>query len=170
MNDNISYDSEKFKSMIHYIISRCHTRDNFARVVLYKLLYFSDFDNYEKYEKPISGETYIRKQMGPVPSHFFEAIGELIDEGKIAESSERVINYLKYKYSSLTDPDISLLSSDEIQVMDDTINKLSHFYSEEISKYSHGDIPWRLAKDGEILNYEAVFYRDPEYSVREYDD
>jgi hypothetical protein len=27
-----------------------------------------------------------------------------------------------------------------------------------------------LAKDGEILNYEAVFYRDPEYSVREYDD
>ena len=54
--------------------------------------------------------------------------------------------------------------------MDDTINKLSHFYSEEISKYSHGDIPWRLAKDGEILNYEAVFYRDPEYSVRGYDD
>ena len=100
MNENIIYDSEKFKSMIHYIISRCHTKDNFARVVLYKLLYFSDFDNYEKYEKPISGETYIRKQMGPVPSHFFEAIHELIDEGKIDESPERVINYSKYKYSS----------------------------------------------------------------------
>ena len=25
-------------------------------------------------------------------------------------------------------------------------------------------------KDGEPLNYEAVFYRNPEYSVREYDD
>ena len=33
-------------------------------------------ENYEKYEKPISGETYIRKQMGPIPSHFFEAIDE----------------------------------------------------------------------------------------------
>ncbi len=111
-------------------------------------MYFSDFDNYEKYEKPISGETYIRKQMGPVPSHFFEAIGELIDEGKIAESSERVINYSKYKYSSLTDLDISLLSSDEVQVMDDTINKLSHFYSysEEISQYSHGDISLEISK------------------------
>ena len=146
MNENIIYGSEKFKSMIHYIISRCQTKDNFARVVLYKLLYFSDFDNYEKYEKPISGETYIRKQMGPVHSHFFEAINELIDEGKIDDHSQRVINYSKYKYSSLTDPDISLLSSDEVQVMDDTINKLSHFYSEEISQYSHGDISLEISK------------------------
>ena len=63
MNDKIIYNSEKFKAMIHYIISRCESKDNFARVVLYKLLYFSDFDNYEIYEKSISGETYIRKRM-----------------------------------------------------------------------------------------------------------
>ena len=88
----------------------------------------------------------------------------------IPRPKSSTLSFPRFKYSSLTDPDISLLSSDEIQVMDDTINKLSHFYSEEISKYSHGDIPWRLAKDGETLNYEAVFYRDPEYSVREYDD
>ena len=94
----------------------------------------------------------------------------MICEGKIDESSEKVINYFKYNYSSLIDPDISILSSREIQVIDDTINKISHFYSEEISHYSHGDIPWRLANDGEPLNYEAAFYRDPEYSVREYND
>ena len=171
MNENIIFNPEKFKVMIHYIISRCAAKDdNLTGVVLYKLLYFSDFDNYEKYEEPISGETYIRKRMGPVPAHFFDAIGELISEGKIDEQSERVINYFKYKYFSLVEPDISLLSSREIQVIDDTINKISHFYSEEISHYSHGDIPWRLAKDGEALNYEAVFYRDPEYSVRDYDD
>ena len=37
-------------------------------------------------------------------------------------------------------------------------------------RYSHGDIPWRIAKDGEAINYEAVFYRDPKYSVRDYDN
>lgn len=57
-----------------------------------------------------------------------------------------------------------------MQVIDDTINRISHFLSKEISEYSHGDIPWRLASEGEPLNYESVFYRDPEYSVREYDD
>ena len=32
------------------------------------------------------------------------------------------------------------------------------------------EIFWRLANEGEALNYEAVFYRNPEYSVRDYDD
>ena len=109
MNNNIIYSPNKFKAMIHYIISKCEAKDNFARVVLFKLLYFADFDNYEKYEKSISGETYIRKERGPVPSHFSEAISELIREGKIDESSEKVINYFKYKYSSLTDPDFYLM-------------------------------------------------------------
>ena len=170
MNEDIVYIPEKFKAMIHYIISRCESKENFGRVLLYELLYFSDFDNYEKYEQPISGEIYLRKRRGPVPSHFFEAIKDLIDEGKINESSELVINYNKYKYSSLTEPDVSLLSMEELQVIDDTINRIAHFYSGEVSQYSHGDIPWRLAKDNEALNYESVFYRDPEYSVRDYDD
>ena len=154
MNEDIVYNPEKFKAMLHYIISRCESKDNFGRVVLYKLLYFSDFDNYEKYEQPISGETYLRKRMGPVPSHFFEAINDLVDEGKINESSEL----------------INLLSNEELQVINDVIKRITHFYSGEVSQYSHGDIPWRLAKDNEALNYESVFYRDPEYSVRDYDD
>ena len=170
MNENIIFDLEKFKAMIHYIISKCESNRNLGRVVLYKLLYFSDFDYYEKYEMPISGETYIRKPKGPVPSHFFTAINELINEGKINENSQIVIDYSKYDYSSLKSPNIHLFSKNEIDVIDDTINKLAHLYSDEISKYSHGDIPWRLANDGEALNYEAVFYREPEYSVREYSD
>ena len=105
-----------------------------------------------------------------MPSHFFTAINELIGEGKINESYEIVIEYNKYIYSSLKSPNIDLFSKNEMDVMDDTINRLAHLYSDEISKYSHGDIPWRLANDGEALNYEAVFYREPEYSVREYDD
>ena len=153
--------------MIHYIISRCGFKENVGRVVLFKLLYFSDFDNYELYENSISGETYLRKRMGPVPSHFQDAISELKNENKI---NETVINFPKYKYSSLVKPDTSILSYNELQVIDDTINKISHFLSKEISEYSHGDIPWRIAKDGEAINYEAVFYRDPEYSVRDYDD
>lgn len=154
---NIIYNPEKFKAIIHYILSRCQFKDNLDRVVLFKLLYFSDFDNYEIYEKSISGETYIRKRMGPVPSHFTSAI----DECKINETSKLVINYRKYKYSCLKEPNLSLLSIEEIQVIDDTINIISYFLSKEISEYLHGDISWRLASEGEPLNYESVFYRDP---------
>ena len=170
MNEGITYNSEKFKSMIHYIISRCELKNNFARVVLYKLLYFSDFNHYELYEKPISGETYIRKPRGPIPTHFQNAIKELVSEGKVNEEYGYEVDYKKYKYSSLKSPNLSCLSSKELQVIDDTINKLSNLYSKPISHYSHEDTPWRIAKNNEPLNYEAVFYRNPEYSVREYDD
>ena len=34
MNEDIVYNPEKFKAMLHYIISRCESKDNFGRVVL----------------------------------------------------------------------------------------------------------------------------------------
>lgn len=37
-----------------------------------------------------------------------------------------------------------------------------------ISQYSHNDIPWLGTEDKEIIDYEAVFYRTPVYSVRTY--
>ena len=78
--------------------------------------------------------------MGPVPSHFSTAIDELIDEGKINETSKLVINYRKYRYSCLKEPDLSLLSIEELQEIDDNINRISHFLSKEISEYLHCDI------------------------------
>ena len=170
MNDKIIYNSEKFKAMIHYIISRCESKDNFARVVLYKLLYFSDFDNYEKYEESISGETYIRKKRGPVPSHFLEAISELIDEGKINMTTKNIsLGRVMYNYSSLKKPSIKL-SEDELFVINEVINELSYMNANQISEYSHGDMPWKATDDMDIIDYGFVFYRNPEYVKRQYDE
>ncbi|MBR6517821.1 MAG: SocA family protein [Bacilli bacterium] len=170
MNEDIIFDNEKFKATIHYIISKCGFKDNVGRTVLYKLLYFSDFDYYELYEESLTGERYIRKPKGPVPIHFNDAKNELINEGKIKETSEVVINYPRYKYSSIKPVNISIFSNEELEVIDDTINKISHMRSGQISDYSHRDLPWRVASPNEELDYEFVFYRSPEYSVREYDD
>ena len=38
----------------------------------------------------------------------------------------------------------------------------------QVSAYSHGDMPWKSAKEQEDLDYEMVFYRDELYTVREY--
>lgn len=170
MNENIVFNKEKFKNMLHYIISKCKDNDTVGRTVLFKLLYFSDFDFYELYEKSLSGETYIHKPQGPMPSHFYEAKDELIREGKIKEKSRLVIDYPRIRYFSLKPVDSSIFTEKELAVINNTINRRSHMRSGKISEYSHGDIPWRLTNEGEELNYESVFYRDPEYSVREYDD
>lgn len=168
MNDDIEFDLDKFKAVVHYIISKCGLKDNVGKTVMHKLLYFSDFNYYEIYEESITGEKYIKKPQGPFPVHFIDATNELKDEGKIQIRREARNNHFRYRCSSQSCPDLSLLGDDELELIDDVIDRLSNLYSDEFSEYSHGDLPWRLAKNDKELNYEAVFYREPEYSVRMY--
>lgn len=167
MNEGKEFDKEKFKNIIHYIIHVCQDKYEIGRTVLYKLLYFSDFNYYELYEISLTGEKYIHKPNGPIPKNFIECKDELITEGKIIEETKKVIDFSKYIYSSIQEPSINF-SEKELNVIDDCIVNLAPFGSRGISNYSHGDKPWRLSKEGQELNYEAVFYRSPKYSVRDY--
>ena len=161
-------NKEKMKQVIHYIIQKCQEKTNFGITVLYKLIYFSDFNHYELYETSITNEIYIKRKLGPVPSNFDGLYDELTRENKVSCEKELVIDYKRNKYISLKEPDISLLNNKEIEVIDSVIEKLSHMTGKEISDYSHDDKPWRVAKFQDPLDPEFVFYRDDEYSVREY--
>jgi hypothetical protein len=50
------------------------------------------------------------------------------------------------------------------------LNRLGDKNASQISEYSHGDIPWKVTEDMGIIDYETVFYRTPEYSVRNAED
>ena len=159
---------EKFKKLLHYIISKCGTNSNVGKTVLYKLLYFIDFNYFEIHEKSLSYETYKRLPHGPEPTHFDLAISELEKEGKISQDARLAYdNMSQFRYDSLKEPEIDF-TEDELDVIDAVIEKLSNMNATQISEYSHGDMPWRAAEDYEIMKYSFVFYRDPKYRVRKY--
>src|SRR5665811_2454349 len=56
-----------FKNVLLYILERCAGKPNVGETVLYKLLYFSDFNYYELYEEHLSGARYRKLPYGPVP-------------------------------------------------------------------------------------------------------
>ena len=162
-------NKNKFKNLLHYIISKCGSNPNVGKTVLYKLLYFSDFNYFELYEKSLTNETYKRLPNGPAPTHFDLAISELEKEGKITVDSRLVYaDMTQFRYNSLKEPEIDF-TEDELNVINAVIEKLSKMNATQISEYSHGDMPWRAAEDYEIMKYSFVFYRDPIYRVREYD-
>lgn len=163
------FNKEKFKKLLHYIIHKCGSNSNVGKTVIYKLLYFSDFNYFELYEKPLTNEIYRRLPHGPAPTHFDIAIDELIKEEKISVTPKPLyLDRLQYRYKSLKEPEFNF-SKDEINVIDEVIDKLSPMNASEISEYSHGDMPWRAAEDYELMKYSFVFYRDPKYRVRKYD-
>ena len=46
---------DKFKNVLLYILERCAGKPNIGETVLYKLLYFCDFNYYELYEEHLTG-------------------------------------------------------------------------------------------------------------------
>lgn len=167
INQNIKFDEEKFKQVLHYIISKVGTLDNVGKTVLYKMLYFSDFDFYELNEAPITGEVYLKLKNGPAPSNFNLAIPQLEKEGKIKKVEARYGSFRQIKFFSLCKPELSLLNANELQLIEKVINKLASMTASQISSYSHDDMPWKATKDNEEIDYELVFYRSPAFSVSE---
>ncbi|MDD4594966.1 MAG: Panacea domain-containing protein [Methanobacteriaceae archaeon] len=164
------FNIEKFKVVLHYIIDKCGCQVNVGRILVYKLLYFSDFNFFELYEYSLTSETYIKFPEGPVPFHFEDSIKELINEEKVFEKSEPFLDNKKYFYSSLKKPDTSILMCKEIEVIDNVIFGLSSMSVAQFSDYFFGDMPWKATEDFEPIDYAFVFYRDPEYTVRIYDE
>jgi len=161
---------KKFKEIFLYILTKVGSKPNVGESVLNKILYFVDFDYYEKYEEQLIGATYIRNHFGPTPCELVKIVDELKKNGDIEEVKSKFFKFEQKKYLPLRKPNLDLVSAREIEHIDDVLCRLSDKNAAEIRDYSHGDIPWRVHKDGEPISYESVFYRDEKYSVRSYDD
>ena len=169
MENSNTFDKEKFKETLHYIVSKTGNISNVGKTVIFKILYFSDFDFYELNQKPITGETYRKIEMGPAPMHFESAASELKSEGKIREFKTDHGGFKNNltKFVSLQEPKITLLSSTEIELINKVIKRLSGMGAKQISGYSHEDLPWKATADKSKIDYKLVFYRSPAFSVSE---
>ena len=161
---------DKFKQVLLYVLNKVGGKPNVGETVLHKLLYFIDFDYYEKFEENLMGATYIKNHHGPTSVELSEIIKEMQEQGELVQVKNKHFEYEKKKYLPLKRPDLSVLSGRDIEHIDDVLARHSDKNAAEIRNYSHDDIPWKSAKDGKQLSYESVFYRDERYSVRSYDD
>lgn len=162
---------EKFKQVLLYVLGKIGAQPNIGQTVLYKILYFIDFDYYEKYEEQLIGAKYIKNTYGPSPVMFAKIVEELEREEKIETVKSKFHRYDQVKYLvNSKEPDISSLSSKELEHVNWEIRRLGDMTATQISRLSHDDTPWIVAKDKEQLEYEHVFYRPQVTSVREYEE
>ncbi len=158
----------KFRQTFLYILSKVGNRPNIGQMALYKLLYFIDFDFYEKYERQLIGATYIKNKFGPTPVSFAKVIRDMKLTGEVVEVKSKYFGHDQTRYMATTEPDVSLLTGQELKHIDDELARLAHLSGKELSDLSHIDTPWRVAGEKDVLNYEHVFYRPSETSVRDY--
>ncbi len=162
---------EKFKEVLLYILTKVGGKPNVGETVLFKLLYFIDFDYYEKYEEQLIGATYIKNQHGPTPVEFQILIEQAIGAGEIELIKSKFFGHDQKKYLAIRRPDLSKLGdAREIKHIDDVLARLSDYNARELSALSHEDVPWIIAEDLKTIDYESVFYRTTKTSVRHYNE
>jgi uncharacterized phage-associated protein len=133
---------------------------------LAKLLYFVDFDLYEKYQKSITGDVYRALPMGPVPSALEEITNEMTKKKMLGiEQVEEKDGYNPTEvYKSLTEPDLSVFDDNEKKMLDRIVIKYGHLNGKQLEELSHAEAPYigtELRKD---IPYELAFYRGTDFS------
>jgi len=148
-----------FKEVLLYILEKVGSKSNVGETVIYKLLYFIDFDYYEKFEEQLIGAKYIKNHYGPTPVAFKKIVEQMQEKGEIESVKSKFFEYPQKKYLPLRKPNLEALSARDIKHIDEILDKLSDKTAKELSDYAHGDVPWITAEEGKPIEYEAVFYR-----------
>ena len=163
-------NAEKFREVLLYVLDKVGAKQNIGETIIYKLLYFMDFDYYETYEEQLMGAVYQKNHYGPTPLQFSKIVEDMIQKEEVEKVKSKYFEYPQTKYLPRRKPDLSKLSAKELKVIEDVLNRLCDMNAKQISNYSHNDVPWLSTADGEVIDYESVFYRTPAYSMREYNE
>jgi len=159
---------EKFKQVLLYILEKTAGKPNIGMTALYKLLYFIDFDYYEKYDEQLMGLTYIKNHYGPTPREFVKVVEDMKGEGDLEEVKSAYFAYEQRKFLPRKSADLSKLNAQETAMIDSVLSRYGDLTAKQLSDLSHQDTPWVVAENGQNIEYEHVFYRTDAFSVRDY--
>ena len=149
----MTFDRDKFKRLVHYVIWRAGKRDWFGAVKLNKVLWFSDTRAFALTGKSITGATYTRHQFGPVPKAIMPVRAELEREGTVRFWKQGRTE----RASAEASPDMTPFTSNEMAIVDYWIEHIATYETaNSISEKSH-DYTWQIATMGEELPMVATF-------------
>ena len=153
-------NEKKYQNVILYLSSKLGGEIR-GKKKLAKLLYFVDFDYFEKEERPITGEVYKALPMGPYPVHMESMVKDLVTAKKLfIESVEEVPGYYPTEiYRSKSEPDRSMFNEDEIKIIDRVVLKYGHLSGKQLEDLTHAEAPYIGTKPNEEIAYELAFYR-----------
>ena len=161
----MSISKKKYKDVILYL---CHKLKGEVRgkKKLAKLLYFADFDFYEKNEKSITGDVYKALPMGPFPSALEKITTEMSEQGIL--KVDRVEECEGYNPTEVYCCKTKIKSTDlnvkEKKMLDRIIVKYGHLTGKQLEDLSHAEAPYVGTKSLEEIPYEFSFYRGTDFS------
>ena len=127
-------DKEKFSQVVLYILNKING-SQLGSVKLNKILWFADVKMVELGKEQITGDTYIRKDYGPVSKHLNYILRTLASERSIKIERENPDSM--WLYTPLKDADINAIKEDEKSIIDKYIEDFRYMAPSDISNMTH---------------------------------
>jgi hypothetical protein len=156
MAHTAQFDKRKFRELLLYLAKRSNDDAYFGATKLNKLLFFSDFIAYGQLGAPITGATYQKLRWGPAPRQLLPVQREMVANGDVKIKRDGA--FTPDKTVALREPDLSVFTPQEIDVVNEVLEALKDDNATMISDRSHRfSVGWQVAGDQEPIPYETVF-------------
>jgi len=156
----MSFSSEKMQHAILFFLERINNV-HLGRTKLMKLLYYVDFDHYEKHGRSVTNAAYKKLPHGPVPEQAERLIKRMVREGLVLAVNAKAGDYAQHRLIAQCRFDASRFSGDELQTLERVAKEWEDCTASEIEAASHAEAPWSATRDGRLIDYELACYRRP---------
>jgi uncharacterized phage-associated protein len=160
----MAYSSQKMQHVILFFLERINNV-HLGRTKLMKLLYYVDFDHYEKHGRLVTGATYKKLPHGPVPEQAGDLIQQMNRAGLVRTVVARIKtnakDYEQHRLIAQSRFDASKFSGDELQTLERVAKDWEDATASDIEAASHAEAPWANTKDRALIDYELAYYRRP---------
>ena len=136
------FNRKKTINVILYVAEKLKRRD-FHKI--FKILYFADREFIKEYGMPITGDTYIAMDAGPVPSKTYD-IFKIVRGDSYMSDTDGLGKYFSITnwmfITPLQKADLKEISPAEKEVLDSVVEQYGSLSYDEIKEKSH-DTAWR---------------------------
>jgi hypothetical protein len=135
----------KTKQLISYIVDK-HSVSTITSLI--KLCYLADLVDYQRKREQISKFSYIRWHYGPYDSSISDYLLSLVNEKVLESELEYTLDgneYFRYRIGS-KEYDKSLLSAEELEIIDAVLNSLKSYGPSALVKVAYETKPMKALK------------------------
>ena len=152
---NVQFNKSKALNALLYVANRVQRKD-FHKI--FKIVYFADRQHLADWGRPITGDTYLAMDAGPVPSRMYDML-KIVRGDSYLSDQEGLSNYFRidnWMYvTPLQDADLSKLSKTELEALDESMKKYGLLSYDEIKEKSH-DVAWRSTARDFSINWDDI--------------
>lgn len=160
--------SDKLKDTILYVLEKVAGKPNVDEQALHLLLYLCDFNYYELYEEHLSGIQYHKMNDLPQIQSFDGMLEQLIHLEAVVRVKTKMPQGIVFRLLPLAKPNLQNLKASETALIDQVLEAYGDWAYAALSHYIAQDLPIKVSKVNQVIDYEMAFYRELPYSSRGY--